>query len=108
MKITQELLSYVQLNVKNYEDRLLQGEKVDGPFIIEPGQHLNPDFGRPPNVGDYVHPKVIIWDPLRQHHCFKNRFICPIMTMASCPVFFALVSGKMEEVSEICHVKFIV
>lgn len=78
MKINQELLSYVQQNVKKYEDRLLQGEKMDGPAITEPGQHLNPDFCSPPNVGDYVHPRVIIWDPLQQQqHCFKNGFRCP-------------------------------
>ena len=40
MKITQELLSYVQHNVKKYEDHLLQDGKVDGPAIIEPGQQL--------------------------------------------------------------------
>ena len=78
MKITQELLSYVQQNVKKYEDRLLQGNKVDGPAIIEPGQHLNPDFVSPPNVADYVYPRVIIWDPLQQQqHCFKEGFTCP-------------------------------
>lgn len=78
MKINQELLSYVQQNVKKYEDRLLQGEKMDGSAITEPGQHLNPDFCSPPNVGDYVHPRVIIWDPLQQQqHCFKNGFTCP-------------------------------
>ena len=78
MKITQELLSYVQQNVKKYEDRLLQGDKVDGPAIIEPGQHLNPDFVSSPNVADYVYPKVIIWDPLQQQqHCFKEGFTCP-------------------------------
>ena len=44
MKITQELLSYVQQNVIKYEHRLLQGEKVEGLVLIEPGQHLNPDF----------------------------------------------------------------
>ena len=77
MKITKELLSYVQENIKNYEDRLLQGEKVDGPFIIVPGQHLNPDFRSPPNVGDYLHPRVIIWDPLQQHNCIKNSFFSP-------------------------------
>ena len=77
MKITQELLSCVQQNVKIYEDRLLQGEKVDGPVIVEPGQHLNPDFSSAPNIGDYLHPRVIIWDPLEQHHCFKNGFTCP-------------------------------
>ena len=35
MKITQELLSYVQQNRENYEDQLplLQGEKVEGPFL---------------------------------------------------------------------------
>ena len=54
MKITQELLSYVQHNVKKYEDHLLQDGKVDGPAIIEPGQQLNPDFHSPPDVGDYV------------------------------------------------------
>ena len=54
MKITQELLSYVQQNVIKYEHRLLQGEKVDGPVLIEPGQHLNPGFLSPSNIGDYV------------------------------------------------------
>ena len=78
MKITQELLNYVQHNVKIYEDRLLQGEKVHGPAIIEPGQHLNPDFLSPPNIGDYVLPRVIIWDPFQQQqHCFKDGFTCP-------------------------------
>ena len=38
MKITQELLSYVQHNVEKYEDHLLQDGKVDGPAITEPGQ----------------------------------------------------------------------
>ena len=64
MKITQELLSYVQHNVKKYEDHLLQDGKVDGPAIIEPGQQLNPDFRSPPDVGDYVLPRVIIWDSI--------------------------------------------
>ena len=78
MKINQELLSYVQHNVKKYEDRLLQGEKLDGPAIIEPEQQLNPDFRIPPNVGDYVFPRIIIWDPLQQqHHCFKPGLTCP-------------------------------
>jgi len=33
--ITKELLSYmyVQKNRENYEDQLLQGEKVEGPFL---------------------------------------------------------------------------
>ena len=78
MKITQELLSYVQHNVKKYEDHLLQDGKVDGPAIIEPGQQLNPDFRSPPDVGDYVLPRVIIWDPLQpQQHCFDTGFTCP-------------------------------
>ena len=50
VKITQELHSYVQHNVKKYEDHLLQDGKVDGPAIIEPGQQLNPDFRSPPDV----------------------------------------------------------
>lgn len=78
MKINQEFLSYVQHNVKKYEDRLLRGEKLDGPAIIEPGQQLNPDFRSPPNVSDYVLPRIIIWDPLKQQqHCFKTGFTCP-------------------------------
>ena len=78
MKINQELLTYVQQNVQKYEDRLLRGEKVDGPAVIEPGQHLTPDLFSPPYVGDYVHPHIIIWDPLQQHqHCFKNGLTCP-------------------------------
>lgn len=78
MKINQEFLTYVQQNVQKYDDCLLQGKKVDGPAIIEPGQHLNPEFFSPPNVGDYVYPGIISWDPLQQHqHCFKNGLLCP-------------------------------
>lgn len=33
MKVTQEFLSYVQQNRENYEDQLLQGEKVEEPFL---------------------------------------------------------------------------
>ena len=52
---------------------------MDGPVLIEPGQHLNPDFLSPSNIGDYVLPIVIIWDPFQQQqqHCFKNGFTCP-------------------------------
>ena len=38
MKINQQVLTYVQQNVQKCEDRLIQGEKVDGPAVIEPGQ----------------------------------------------------------------------
>ena len=77
MKITQQVLSHVQQSVKQYENSLLQGEKVDGPVIIEPTQHLNPDFRSAPNIGSYVHPRVIIWDPLQQHNCFNGSITCP-------------------------------
>ena len=77
MKITDELKTYIQKNVKNYKDRLLEGQRVDGPFIVEPSRHLNPDFRNAPKVEDYVHPRVIIWDPIQQHPCFKSGIACP-------------------------------
>ena len=59
------------LRGQKYEDHLLQDGKVDGPAIFDS------DFRSPPDVGDYVLPRVIIWNPLQQQHCFKTGFTCP-------------------------------
>ena len=77
MKITQALLTYVQGLIKNYEDRLLQDGRVDGPFVVESLQHLNLEFSCAPNFEDYVHPRVILWDPIHQHQIFRNGIACP-------------------------------
>ena len=50
---------------------------MDGPFIVEPSRHLNPDLSNAPKVEDYIHPRVIIWDPIQQHQCFKSGIACP-------------------------------
>ena len=76
MKITPELIRYVQDNVQRYEDRLVAGERV-GPFIVEPCEQFNPDLRSAPKVEDYVRPRIIFWDPIHQHPFFKGSFACP-------------------------------
>ena len=77
MKINDDLLSYIRENLKKYESSLLHDKDVDGPYIIKPSKHFNPDLAGPPNVEEYVRPKIIFWDPLNQLHCFKGSIICP-------------------------------
>lgn len=65
----EHLIYYIQKHLK-YGYSLLQGERVNGPIIIDSAQRLYPNFNSSANFNDNVslHPRVIgvAWDNMQQ------------------------------------------
>ena len=75
------------------ETQVFLGWVVDGAFVVEPSQHLNPDFGSAPNVGDCI-PESLFGIPSSSTSIYKSALPVLIMIMTRWCLFLPA-SGKM-------------